>query len=86
MKHLLAALILAAPIAAPGGSCDETCIWVRIFGSAGYACVNGSEGRSCVSTGYVCSIITSCKVATILGPGGMVLAIRRSCQNDNAAS
>lgn len=85
MKHLLAALMLAAPIAGPGGTCDEACIWVRIFGSAGYACVNGGEGRSCVSTGYVCSIITSCRVATVLGPGGTVLAIQRNCPTDPVA-
>jgi hypothetical protein len=85
MKPLLAALMLAAPLAAPGGPCNEACIWVKIFGSAGYACVNGGEGRSCVSTGYVCSIITSCRVATVLGPGGTVLAIHRNCPTDSVA-
>ena len=86
MKHLLAALMLATPIAGHGGTCNEACIWVTIFGSAGYACVNGEEGRSCVSTGYVCSIITSCKVATVLGPGGALLTIRRTCPTDPPAS
>ena len=85
MKHLLTALMLAAPIAGPGGTCNEACIWVRIFGSAGYACVNGKEGRSCASTGYVCSIITSCKVASVLGPGGTVLAMHRTCPTDPVA-
>jgi len=79
MIHLLAALMFATPLPPAGGACTEACIWVKIFGSAGYACVTGTAGRSCVSTGYVCSIITSCRFTAILGPDGSVLALQRSC-------
>ena len=55
MKTALAMLIILTPLTGLTAPCNEACLWVRVWGSAGYACVTGTSGRHCVSTGTTCA-------------------------------
>ena len=79
MKTALAMLIILTPLTGLTAPCNEACLWIRVWGSAGYACVTGTSGRHGVSTGTTCAIITSCRLAAITRSDGTILRFRDSC-------